>query len=424
VPCIQNSIANALAKAASSLKIPMKSSNKFEIHVKHHPTVPGNQRYWQVFQDDEEIDDFMQNKGKFKKTSIDVENDDGKGNGTDEVQINEMDVLQLKNHIIPKGFMPLEELFDQDDVALKPTLQPTENGVEEVNIGTAANPKLVKLPKALPPKIKDKYINLLASFLDVFALDYSNLKTYDTNIIRHTIPIKPNQKPFRQKLRRINPKLLPSIEKEVNRLYKSGIIMPIIFSDWISNLVPIQNKTGEICLCIEFRNLNKVSLKDNYPLPKMDHVLQRVVGASRMPLLDGYSRYNQVSVHEDDREKTTFTTPWGTFHYAKVPFGLKNAGATFHHAMDLDFANEKDIFLVMYLDDLILFFKSDEEHMHHLKTVFQKCRKYGLSLNTKKRLFAIEEGKLLGHIISKDGIRIDPACVQEIQQIDLPRNKK
>ena len=313
VPCIQNSIANALAKAASSLKIPMKSSNKFEIHVKHHPTVPGNQRYWQVFQDDEEIDDFMQNKGKFKKTSIDVENDDGKGNGTDEVQINEMDVLQLKNHIIPKGFMPLEELFDQDDVALKPTLQPTENGVEEVNIGTAANPKLVKLPKALPPKIKDKYINLLASFLDVFALDYSNLKTYDTNIIRHTIPIKPNQKPFRQKLRRINPKLLPSIEKEVNRLYKSGIIMPIIFSDWISNLVPIQNKTGEICLCIEFRNLNKVSLKDNYPLPKMDHVLQRVVGASRMPLLDGYSRYNQVSVHEDDREKTTFTTPWERF---------------------------------------------------------------------------------------------------------------
>ena len=114
----------------------------------------------------------------------------------------------------------------------------------------------------------------------------------------------------------------------------------------------------------------------------------------------------------------------GTFHYAKVPFGLKNAGATFHHAMDLDFANEKDIFLVMYLDDLILFFKSDEEHMYHLKTVFQKCRKYGLSLNTKKRLFAIEEGKLLGHIISKDGIRIDPACVQEIQQIDLPRNKK
>ena len=122
VPHIQDSIADALAKVASSLKIPMNSSNKFEIHVKHHPTIPNNQRYWQVFQDDEEINDFLQNKGKFKETLIDVENDDGKGNGLDEVQINEIDMLQLKINIIPKGLIPLEELFDQDDVAWKPTL--------------------------------------------------------------------------------------------------------------------------------------------------------------------------------------------------------------------------------------------------------------------------------------------------------------
>jgi hypothetical protein len=122
VPRIQNSIVDALAKAASSLKIPMNSSNKFEIHVKHRPTIPDNQRYWQVFQDDEEIKDFLLNKGKFKETSIDVENDEGKGNGTDEVHINQMDILQLKNNMIPKGLIPLEELFDQDDVARKPTL--------------------------------------------------------------------------------------------------------------------------------------------------------------------------------------------------------------------------------------------------------------------------------------------------------------
>lgn len=325
-----------------------------------------------------------------------------------------MPLLQLKNNIIPKGLIPLEEIFDQDDVARKPALQPIEKGVEEVNIETAANSKMVKLSKALPPKFNDKYINLMASFTDVFAWDYYDLKTYDTNIIQHTIPIKPNQKPFRQKMRRINPKLLPSIEKEVNRLYKSGIIVPIRFSDWISNLVHVRKKTGEIRLCIDFRNLNKVSLKDNYPLPKMDHILQQVVGASRMSLLDSYSGYNQISVHEDDRDKTAFTTPWGTFHYAKMPFGLKNAGTTFQWAMDLAFENEKDVFLVLYLDDLTVFSKSDEEHMHHLKIVFQKCRKYGLSLNPKKSLFAMEEGKLLGRIISKDGILIDPTHVQEI----------
>ena len=322
VPRIQNGVADALAKAASNLKIPMNSSNKFDIYVKHRPTVPDNQRCWQVFQDDEEIKDFLQIEGEFKDISIDTEPD----------EVNQMDVLQLKDNFIPKGLIPLEEPFDQDDVARKPTLRPTEEGVEEVNIGATKNPKMVKLSKSLSPKVKKEYIRLLSSFSDVFAWDYSDLKTYDTNIIQHTIPIKPNQKPFRQKLRRINPKLLPLIEKEVNRLYKSGIIVPIIFSNWISNLVPVRKKTGEICLCIDFRNLNKVSLKDNYPLPKMDHILQRVVGASRMSLLDGYSGYNQILVHEDDRDKTAFTTPWGTFHYAKMSFGLKNAGATFQRA--------------------------------------------------------------------------------------------
>jgi len=224
-----------------------------------------------------------------------------------------MDILQLKDNVIPRGLIPLEELFDQDDVAKKPSLVPTEKGVEDVNLGTADKPKFVKLSKALSPEVKEKYVNFLSEFSDVFAWDYSDLKVYDKNIIQHTIPIKPDQKPFRQKLRRINPKLLPSIEKEVNRLYKAGIIVPIRFFDWISNLVPVCKKTGEIRLCIDFQNLNKASLKDNYPLPKMDHILQRVVGATRMSLLDGYSGYNQILVHEKDQEKTSFTTPWGTF---------------------------------------------------------------------------------------------------------------
>eukprot|EP00253_Pinus_taeda_P003438 PITA_03438 len=143
-----------------------------------------------------------------------------------------------------------------------------------------------------------------------------------------------------------------------------------------------------------------------------------------MSLLDGYSGYNQILVHEDDRDNTTFTTPWGTFHYAKMPFGLKNAGATFQHAMDVAFANEKDVVLVVYLYDLTVFSNSDEEHLYHLKLVFQKCRKYGISLNPKKSIFVMDEGKLLGHIISKDDIRIDPARVEAIQQIEQPRNKK
>ena len=121
-------------------------------------------------------------------------------------------------------------------------------------------------------------------------------------------------------------------------MYDAKIIEPIRFSNWVSNLVPTRKKTGEIRLFVDLKNLNKVSLKDNYPLPKMDHILQRVVGSTRISLLDGFSSYNQILVHPDDQPKTTFTTPWGTFMYVKMPFGLMNARATFQRAMDIAFA--------------------------------------------------------------------------------------
>jgi hypothetical protein len=217
---------------------------------------------------------------------------------------------------------------------------------------------------------------------------------------------------------------LPLIEKEINKMYDAKIIVPLRFSKWVSNLVPTRKKIGEIKLCINFRNLNKVSLKDNYPLPKMDHILQKVVGASRISLLDGFSSYNQVLVYLDDQEKTTFTTPWGTFMYVKMPFGLINVGATFQREMDIAFMDEIGRFIVIYLDDVIVYSKSDEEHLQHLRRVSEKCRKFGISLNPKKTLFGLEEGKLLGHIISKDGIKIDPSKIVAIQKLDHPRNIK
>ena len=122
---------------------------------------------------------------------------------------------------------------------------------------------------------------------------------------------------------------MPLIEKEVKKIFDAKIIVPIRFSNWLANLVPVRKKSGEIIICIDFKNLNKASLKDNYPLPKMEQILQNIVGSQRMSMLDGFLGYNQIRVHPNDQEKTTFTTPWGTFMYAKMPFGLMNAGATF-----------------------------------------------------------------------------------------------
>ena len=107
---------------------------------------------------------------------------------------------------------------------------------------------------------------------------------------------------------------MPLVEKEIKNMYEAKIIVPLRYSQWVSNIIPTRKKTCEIRLCIDFRNLNKVSLKDKNPLPKMDHILQRVVGSSGISLLDGFSGYNQVLVHPDDKDTTTFTTTWGEFH--------------------------------------------------------------------------------------------------------------
>ena len=150
---------------------------------------------------------------------------------------------------------------------------------------------------------------MLRQYKDVFAWSYDELRTYDTIVIEHKIPLKHGVFPFKQKLKQINPILLPVIEKEVKKLLDAKIIIPLRYSKWVANLVPVRKKNGKIKLCVDFRNLNRSSLKDNYPLPNMDHVLERVVGANRMSMIDGFSSYNQITVHHDDKEKTSFTTP-------------------------------------------------------------------------------------------------------------------
>lgn len=150
------------------------------------------------------------------------------------------------------------------------------------------------------------------------------------------------------------------------------------------NLVPVQKKNREIRLCVDLWNLNRAFLKDNYPLPKMDNILQKVVGSAKMSMVDEFSGYNQVAIHPEDQEKTAFTTPWGTFMYVHMPFGLINAGATFQRAMDIAFVGEQDKFVVVYLDDITIFSKTEEEHILHLKLTFEKCKRHGLSMNHKK----------------------------------------
>jgi len=149
----------------------------------------------------------------------------------DEIIEGESEVINLKDNHLPKGLTPLEDLFDFNDIPKKPKMEPLKADIEEYNLGTEENPKMVKLSKSLPRDQKLKYVELMRKFQEVFAWSYEELKSYDTSIIQHIIPLEENQKPLKQKLKIINPVLLPLIEKEIKRMYEARIIAPIRFSE-------------------------------------------------------------------------------------------------------------------------------------------------------------------------------------------------
>lgn len=173
------------------------------------------------------------------------------------------------------------------------------------------------------------------------------------------------------------------------KLRDAGIIKIISYSSWVSNLVAIRKKNGDIRLCVDFKNLNISSLKDNYCLPNMEAMLQRVTSSKLMSMMDGFSGYNQVIVKESEQFKTTFTTPWGTYVYVRMPFGLTNAGATFQRAMDVAFSDFINDSLVVYQDDLIAYSKKEEDHCAHLEKIFMRALEFGFSLNPRKCGFGV-----------------------------------
>jgi hypothetical protein len=175
---------------------------------------------------------------------------------------------------------------------------------------------------------------------------------------------------------------------------------------------------------VDFCALNRASVKDHFPLPNMEMILQQVAGSQMMSLLDDFSGYNQIKVKRTHRYKTTFTTRWGTFSYECMPFGLSNASATFQRAMQIYFDDLIGKIIQFYLDDLIVYSKNRLDHFGHLRKVLMQCRKFGISLNPSKSIFGVTKGKLLGHIVSDSGISIDPKIITAILNLPAPTSKK
>ena len=185
----------------------------------------------------------------------------------------------------------------------------------------------------------------------------SDVKGIDPSIVTHKIPMVEDAKPFVDTQRRLNPRMKEEVRKEVIRLLDAGIIYPISDSKWVSpahcipkqgsltviqndedELIPIRTVTG-YRMCIDFRKINKDTLKDHKPLPFMEQILERLTNNSYFCFLDGYSGYSQIAIQPEDQEKTTFTCPYGTYAYKLMPFGLCNAAATFQECVFKIFDN-------------------------------------------------------------------------------------
>ncbi|KAA3461604.1 RNA-directed DNA polymerase (Reverse transcriptase), Ribonuclease H-like protein [Gossypium australe] len=190
------------------------------------------------------------------------------------------------------------------------------------------------------------------------------------------------------------------------------------------NVIPVPKKDGKVRMCVDYRDLNKASPKDNFPLPHINTLVDNTTGYSLFSFMDGFSGYNQIKMHPEDMEKTMFITLWGTFSYKVMPFGLKNAGATYQRAMVTLFHDMMYKEIEVYVDDMIVKSRIEKDHIQVLRKLFLRLRKFQLKLNPTKCTFGARLGKLIGFVVSERGIEVDPDKVRAIQELPPPRTQK
>ncbi|GJR78096.1 reverse transcriptase domain-containing protein [Tanacetum coccineum] len=248
--------------------------------------------------------------------------------------------------------------------------------------------------------------------------------------------------PAIQHQRRVNPKIHDVIKKEVEKLLDAGLIYPISDSPWVSlvqcvpkkrrmtivtndknELVPTRLVTGWR-VCIDYRKLNEATRKDHFPLPFMDQMLERLAGNEYYCFLDGFSGYFQIPIDPKDQEKTTFTCPYETFAYRRMPFGLCNAPGTFQRCMMAIFHDMIEKTMEVFMDDFSVFGNSFSTCLSNLEKILKQCEDTNLALNWEKNHFMVKEGIVHGHKISKKGIEVDKDKIDVIAKLPHPTTVK
>jgi hypothetical protein len=261
-----------------------------------------------------------------------------------------------------------------------------------------------------------KEIPVVCEYADVFLDELLGiLPDWD---IEFAIELQPGTTPISKRPYRM-PLAIGRIEETTTRVVGQGFHPPKYFTLGMSSLVH-EKKDESLRLCIDYRPLNAATIKNKYPLPRIDVLFDQLVGAKVFSKIDLRSGYHQIKIRASDIPKTAFSTRYGLYEYLVMSFGLTNVPAYFMYLMNSVFMPELDKFVVVFIDDILVYSRNEEEHVSHLHVVLQCLREHHLYVKLSKCDFWLQEIKFLGHTISQDGIAVDLDKVQEVMNWTPP----
>jgi hypothetical protein len=212
-------------------------------------------------------------------------------------------------------------------------------------------------------------------------------------LVEHALNVDPKEKPAKQPLRRFDEPKRKAIAFKLHRLENTGFIREIKASTWVSNPVIVPKKNTDVQrVCVNYTSLNKHCPKDSFPLPRIDQIIDSMVGCARLSFLDAYSGYNKIKLKKEDEEKIAFITPYDVFCYQVIPFGLKNAGETYQRMMQNCLGSQIGRNIQVYIDDVVITTRKEESLISDLKETFDNLNRYKLKLNPTYAPLAYQQG--------------------------------
>jgi hypothetical protein len=270
-----------------------------------------------------------------------------------------------------------------------------------------------------PPRTPEER-KLLKEFADVFPETLPN-QLPPQRKIDHAIELVPGSEPPSRPTYRLSFVEMDELKKQLADLLAKGFIRPST-SPFGAPVLFVHKKEGSLRLCVDYRALNKITIKNRYPLPRIEELMDRLAGARYFTKIDLYSGYHQIRIKKEDIAKTAFRTRYGHYEFLVLPFGLTNAPATFMTLMNDIFRQYLDEFVIVYLDDILIYSKTKEEHLQHVRLVLETLRKHHLYAKAKKCELIRNKVKYTGHYISEEGITVDPRKITTIQDWPAPTN--